>query len=134
MKIAAIADTYAALGYLGADKKLSDFARCSIESAANNEQKVGISSITLVEMVYLIEKGRLASSTYNELSEAITDPEHVLTEVPFTSVIVESMRSIPRDQVPDMPDRIIAATALYLGVPIISRDRQISSALLETLW
>jgi len=32
------------------------------------------------------------------------------------------MRQILRDAVPDMPDRIIAATAVYLSVLLISRD------------
>ena len=27
------------------------------------------------------------------------------------------MRQVPRTAVPDMPDRIVAATAIYLGVP-----------------
>jgi PIN domain nuclease of toxin-antitoxin system len=44
------------------------------------------------------------------------------------------MQVIPREDVPDMPDRIIAATGLRLGVPIISRDRNIRAANLETIW
>jgi PIN domain nuclease of toxin-antitoxin system len=28
----------------------------------------------------------------------------------------------PREAVPDMPDRIVAATAFFLGVPLIIRD------------
>ena len=31
---------------------------------------------------------------------------------------------VPRDVVPDMPDRIIAATALYLGLPLVTRDSE----------
>ena len=33
-----------------------------------------------------------------------------------------------------MPDRIIAATAVYFKVPVISRDRRIRSANLQTVW
>jgi PIN domain nuclease of toxin-antitoxin system len=33
-----------------------------------------------------------------------------------------------------LPDRIIVATALHLGVPLISRDRQIQLAEVETIW
>jgi len=33
-----------------------------------------------------------------------------------------------------MPDRIIAATALHLGVPLISRDRRISLSAVATVW
>jgi predicted nucleic acid-binding protein len=33
-----------------------------------------------------------------------------------------------------MPDRIIAATALYLGVPLVTRDGKIRAADVETIW
>ena len=33
-----------------------------------------------------------------------------------------------------MPDRIIAATAQYLGLPLISRDRKIRLSAVETIW
>lgn len=37
--------------------------------------------------------------------------------------------------VPDMPDRIVAATALKLGLPLLTRDRKIRLALgTRALW
>jgi predicted nucleic acid-binding protein len=33
-----------------------------------------------------------------------------------------------------MPDRIIAATALHLGVPLVSRDRKIQASSIHTIW
>ena len=44
------------------------------------------------------------------------------------------MRQIPRAEVPDMPDRLVAATAVHFGVPVISRDARIRSANLQTNW
>lgn len=43
-------------------------------------------------------------------------------------------REIARTDVPDLPDRIIAATAVRLGVPVISRDAKIKGANLATVW
>ena len=85
-------------------------------------------------MVYLVEKGGLPPSALEELTAALADPEHVFTEAVFTSAIVQSMRRIPRAEVPDMPDRIVAANGLYFDVPIISRDRRIRAASLRTVW
>ncbi len=48
--------------------------------------------------------------------------------------VVEAMRQVPRAQVPDMPGRIVAATAAYLRVPIISRDGRIKSSNVQTVW
>jgi predicted nucleic acid-binding protein len=36
--------------------------------------------------------------------------------------------------VPEMPDRIIAATAIHLGVPLVTRDRRLQSAGIQTIW
>ncbi|WP_336389855.1 PIN domain-containing protein [Scytonema hofmannii] len=47
---------------------------------------------------------------------------------------LEEYLQVERAQVPDLPDRIIAATALYLGVPIISRDNKIQLSSINTIW
>ena len=65
---------------------------------------------------------------------ALADPEHVFAEAVFTAATVQSMRKVSRAEVPDMPDRMIAATAVYFDVPVISRDRRIRTASLNTIW
>ena len=50
------------------------------------------------------------------------------------AAIVQAMRQVSRAEVPDMPDRIVAATALYFDVPVISRDKHIRTASLKTVW
>jgi len=52
----------------------------------------------------------------------------------FGASIVQAMRQVSRAEVPDMPDRIVAATAVYFDVPVISRDRRILAASLKTIW
>ena len=85
-------------------------------------------------MVYLIEKNRLPQSAYDELTQALADPEHVFAEAVFRAAIVQAMRQVSRAEVPDMPDRLVAATAVYFDVPVISRDRRIRAASLKTVW
>ena len=62
------------------------------------------------------------------------DPEFVIEEAPLNGKIVEAMRHVSRDQVPDMPGRIVTATAVYYGVPVISRDYRIRASSVQTLW
>jgi PIN domain nuclease of toxin-antitoxin system len=57
-----------------------------------------------------------------------------LVEVPFDRRVAEKLLQVPRTAVPDLPDRIIAATALYQAVPIISRDHKIRASSLSTVW
>jgi hypothetical protein len=83
-------------------------------------------------LFYLTEKGRLPDSASVELKAALEDPDHVFKEVPFTVEVVESLRQIARADVPDMPDRVVAATAAYFAVPVLSRDRRIHASNLQT--
>jgi len=39
-------------------------------------------------------------------------------------------QSVSREQIPDLPDRVIAATALLHGVPVLTRDHRIRSSIL----
>ena len=78
--IAGVADTHTALWHLYGDARLSARAASFINEAANARQKIAVSSITLAELVYLVEKNRLPLSAYEELTQALADPEHVFTE------------------------------------------------------
>ena len=132
--IGGVADTHAALWYLFGDANLSRAAADFIQNAANWRLKVALSAITLAEVVYLVEKNRLPAAAYEELTRAIADPEHVFAEAALTAGIVQSMRQVPRAAIPDMPDRIVAATAIYFNVPLITRDERIRSATVQTVW
>ncbi len=132
--IAGVVDTHAALWYLLKNPRLSTPARAFIDDAAGAGHDVALSPISLAEIVYLVEKGRLPVSAYDELREALRDPDFVLVEAPVTGEVVEAMRQVPRADIPDMPDRIVAATALYLGVPVISRDGRIRASNTQTVW
>jgi len=93
-----------------------------MDAAARDGHDVLVSPISLAELVYLVEKNRRPAAAYDDLRDALADPDYAIEEAPFHSEIVTAMRSVPRASVPDLPDRIIAATALFFGVPLLSRD------------
>ena len=132
--IVGVADTHTALWYLYKNPRLSVIARTFMDDAAAGGHHIALSPISLAEIVYLVEKNRLSASAYEDLRAALSDPEYVIEEAPFTAEVVEAMRHVPRAQVPDMPDRIVAATAAYLRVPVISRDGRIKSSNVPTVW
>ena len=94
-----------------------------IAQIPSDGDQVAFSSITLAEIVYLSEKGRISLLRLERLLAAVDATDAVLAEVAFN-----------RTEVPDISDRIIAATALYLGVPLISRDRKIQLSSVNTIW
>jgi PIN domain nuclease of toxin-antitoxin system len=132
--ILAIADTHAVIWYLFSDPRLGMEAAVFIDDAVSNGEHIGVSAISLAEMVYLIEKGRIESRALSELHAAIADPRAVLRHVPFDEKIAMRMTEIPRRDIPDLPDRIVAATALEYDVPVLSRDGRIRSSTIQTIW
>jgi PIN domain nuclease of toxin-antitoxin system len=130
----AVADTHAVIWYLYDDPRLSQSARALIEEARATRDQVGISAITLAEMVYLSEKGRIAREALDRVFIALGVSGSVIRELPVDRPVVAAMLSIDRDAVPDLPDRIIAATARLYGLPVISRDHQIQLSCVETVW
>ena len=58
--------------------------------AAAGGGQIVVSSISLAEIVYLIEKHRpLAANAYTDLKTALDDPDHVFKGAPFTVEIVD---------------------------------------------
>ncbi len=132
--IHAVLDTHAVLWYLSADPRLSATAKATIDGAlAARRGRVAISSISLVEIVYLMERRRIDPESLAQILRSL-DLRRTIVELPVDRSIMPGLAAIDRAQVPDMPDRIIAATAAHLGVPLISRDAKIRASSVPTIW
>ena len=130
----AIADTHAFVWYLAADKRLSENARHFIEGVVEANESIGISTITLVELVYLVEKKRITAEMLSRVFAEVQSATSVFAVISLDLDIVQALPRVAWAAIPDMPDRIIAATALHHGVPIISRDARIQQSDLQTIW
>src|SRR6266498_5075702 len=123
--IRAVADTHALIWYLYDDKRLSAKARRFFDETAEQGNQVGFSAISLIEIVYLVERERINPNTLEVLLQVLASEDAALVELPVDHTIASALRDVSWESVPDMPDRIIAATAWELDVPVISRDRKI---------
>jgi len=132
--IRAVADTHALHWYLYGDPRLSKAAKAAIDSASQTGDQIGVSSISLIEIAYLAEKGRVPAPAFDRIVALLNLPNGVFEEIQVEQQVADALRKVDRAQVPDMPDRIIAATALMLGVPVISRDGKIQSSVVTTIW
>ena len=132
--IVAIADTHTTIWYLFSDPRLGKAASAFIDDTITKGDHIGVSAISLAEMVYLIEKGRIPANALDDLHAAISDPKAVLQHVPFDENIAMKMTQVPRQELTDLPDRVIAATAKFHRVPVLSRDARIRSSTIQTIW
>ena len=132
---AVVADTHTIIWYLQASNRLSATATSFLDETVQAGDQIYVSAISVVEVAYLVEKYRLAEVAFDQLINALTNPTTGLTIAPLNLAIAQTLHQIPRDVVPDMPDRIIAATAFYLNLPLVPRDMQIQAlTTIQTIW
>ena len=96
LTIHAITDTHTIIWYLYNDSRLSTTARSFIEDAALSGDQIAISSITLAEMIYLVEKGRVDAQALSRLMAELDSTDATLVEIPLDRHIVELMTHVPR--------------------------------------
>ena len=121
-----VAHTHAMIWYVDAPHELSTSATAALDAAASTDgEYIVISTITLVEMRYLVEKNRVKASVLARVEQELDEPDPMIVVASVDRTICDALASIPRDIVPDMPDRIIAATALAMALPLVTRDTEI---------
>ena len=80
--VVAIADTHTTLWYLFSDPRLGRAASAFIEPTVADGNHIDVSAISVAEMVYLIEKGRIPANALTDVQAAVADPKVVLKYVP----------------------------------------------------
>lgn len=130
----AVADTHALIWYLENSPRLSSAANKLFDACDQGEGLIYVPTISLVEIIYLQEKGRISANLKQQFDAELKRGESGLVVVDLTREVVDWLGKISGTAVPELPDRIIAATALHLGVPLISRDQVMQQAGLTVIW
>ena len=120
-----VIDTHVAVWYFADSTQLSKPAETAIDNADANGI-IFVSAITIVELIYLIEKGKIPPDILNLLRDAFDDLTTAFQLNEISREIGDKVENILGLTVPDMPDRIIAATALHLNLLLVSRARKIN--------
>ena len=129
-----VVDTHAIVWFLSRDPRLSADARDLLRSTTAIGEVIHVPSICLVELTYLAEKSRLPAAARDELIQALDDPATPCSLAPLDRMVADALALVKRSEAPDLPDRIIAATAVALGVPLISRDARVRASQVTTIW
>lgn len=132
--IAAVVDTHALIWYLAGDKRLPDSAMQFLGQIVNGGDQIAISTISLIEIIYLAEKGRLAADWPQRVLTLFDEPGTPFVRTSVDLETAKSVASLANAGIADMPDRIIAATSTHLGVPLVTRDRAIVASPVKTVW
>ncbi len=127
-----VTDTHPFVWYLAADEaRLSPSARSVFENADSAKAVIVIPAIVLAESLYLAEKGRIKAKAGDILRLVENALNYRLYPLDLSVIqIAWELRKIP-----EIHDRVIAATARRLGLELITDDKAIrQSGYVQTLW
>lgn len=126
-----LADTVAILRHLRSHPALGKRAAVILQGADRGEHHIYLSAITLMEVLYLSEAKRVDVSV-DELIQLVSASGNYEI-IPVDGVIVSEAIAI--EDVPELHDRIIVASAKWLGVSILSSDEVMKkSECVQTIW
>ena len=133
----AVCDTHALLWFAtGKVKKLGKSARRYLEKADKGaDVAIYVPTVVLVEVAEAVEARRVKlSHPFAEwVRRLLAAGPFIATDLTTDVVLAAEMLS----GIPERADRMIAASALVLGCPLITRDPEIIAAAdagIETIW
>ena len=125
-----VTDTMAIVSYLS-KRRLPPSVKQLFQSADIGLASILIPAIVAVEVSYLSGKGRIDVSLA-DLKQYI-DQYATYQFQPLTLEIIET--SLSMTDIPELHDRLIAATARFMNLSLITNDPLIqASAYLKTVW
>ena len=125
-------DTHVLVWMASDPKRLSRKARAAIREA-RQKTGVAVATITLWELAWLAENGRIqvVGSVESFVRETVS---RVILQ-PITPEIAALAVQLPAGFPKDPADRLITATAMVEGAPLVTADERIRQAkVVQTIW
>lgn len=133
MSAQVLADTHAIIWYLFDAERLSSEGRGALDGAIAAGFPILISAISIIEIIYLEEKRKISAGAAERIRQACAAEDPSIEIIAIDARVAYDINQVPRADVPDMPDRIIAATAISLGVALVTRDGKIRASGVHTI-
>jgi PIN domain nuclease of toxin-antitoxin system len=117
-----VCDTQCLLWYVTRDRRLPKIARTAFEQAKEGVAQILVPSIVLVEVVFLAERQRVPRPILAQLMALSDMPSAGICVIPLDLTVARAVADFGPSAVPELADRIIAATAGALNLPLLTTD------------
>jgi predicted nucleic acid-binding protein len=125
-----VTDTMALILHLE-NRKSSQNVKQVFDSADSGKTMVYIPAIVFAEILYLAEKQRIGLNLHEV--EKHLNSFQTYKEVPLNFEIIKNAQQIT--DIPELHDRLIASTASFLNLALITNDPKIeNSQFVNTIW
>lgn len=126
-----LADTMALVWNIQKDRKLGKRARQILTASEQGQYTITISGVTLMEIQYLSERGRISVNLATLQNVFAQSSNYAVIPVDFDVATASALI----DDIPELHDRVIAGTAAWLNIPILTNDPDITASRhVRTLW
>jgi len=130
-----VLDTHAWIWFINSPETLGAKAAQAITQTREAGQKLHVSCISTWEFHMLVDKGRLSLAIAPEVWITRCEKLSVLQFEPVNNDIARISVTECAALHADPADRIIVATALYLGASVVTRDEKIrASSVVRCIW
>ena len=130
-----VLDTHSWIWFIDSPGELGKRATSAIDKARNTGEGLHISCISTWEIHMLASKSRLTLAIAPELWVTRCEKLSFVRFNPVNNSIARLAVTTCASMHADPADRIIVATALYLGASVVTRDEKIkASGLVPCIW
>jgi len=112
-------DTVAIVRHFTGEGRIGKAAAQILDGADDNDTVLAVSVVSLMEILYLAEKHRIAVNLAETLRMIRASSRYMVVDL--NAEILQVAESIV---FPELHDRLILASAKWLEIPIISSDRE----------
>ncbi len=125
-----LADTVAIIRHFANVGKIGKAAKSILQDADNGKNKILISIISMVEILYLSERNRIPLNLEKVKRKLLPLDNYQIIDLDI--YILETAKTVHGLE---LHDRLIVSTALSLNVPILTSDQIISdSGQIDVIW
>ncbi len=126
-----ITDTHALIWWFIDSPKLSQRASEIFDKCEKGENIIFIPAIVIAEALSIFDKKRIAFD-FKILFKKINESDNFVIISLDTSIL---QKMVDLKDIPELHDKIIASTAKYLNLPVITKDEFLHNiSYLKTIW